>query len=223
MALSLAAATQIAILVCLLASAMLVAAERKQWQSRRAVFKIIASTAFIAVAILQDATATYYGYLILAALILSWFGDVFLLSRKNRLFLIGIASFLLSHIVFSIAFAQRPLSLAALAAGLAIMGCLGIFVLKWLWPHLQSFYRMAVSAYVIAIVAMCAFAIAASMASGNYWLATGALALAASDISVARDRFVTPGFVNRAWGLPLYYFAQIVLALSVSNAYIGSL
>jgi hypothetical protein len=29
---------------------------------------------------------------------------------------------------------------------------------------------------------------------------------------VARDRFVSHQFVNRAWGLPLYYAAQLLLA-----------
>lgn len=40
----------------------------------------------------------------------------------------------------------------------------------------------------------------------------GALAFTASDVSVARDRFVQHGFVNRAWGLPFYYAAQLLIA-----------
>jgi len=48
------------------------------------------------------------------------------------------------------------------------------------------------------------------------------LAFAASDISVARDRFVAPAFINRAWGLPLYYVAQISFALSVGGAYMNT-
>jgi hypothetical protein len=31
---------------------------------------------------------------------------------------------------------------------------------------------------------------------------------------VARDRFVRHQFLNRAWGLPLYYAAQVLLALT---------
>jgi hypothetical protein len=45
-------------------------------------------------------------------------------------------------------------------------------------------------------------------------VAMGALAFTASDVSVARDRFVREDFFNRAWGLPLYYCAQLLLALS---------
>jgi hypothetical protein len=41
-----------------------------------------------------------------------------------------------------------------------------------------------------------------------------AVAFYLSDVSVARDRFVAPGFGNRIWGLPLYYAAQLLFALS---------
>ena len=45
---------------------------------------------------------------------------------------------------------------------------------------------------------------------------TGALAFAISDLAVARERFVTPSFVNGAWGLPLYFAAQLTLAGTVT-------
>ena len=215
-----AAGTEITVIVCLLASFALVTAELRDWPIRRTIFKIIASSAFVLIALQLSATTSSYGRLILTALALSWVGDVFLLSRQNRLFILGIASFLVSHIVFSIAFATRPLNAPALIAGFAVMSCIGIIVLGWLWRHLLSFYRVAVTAYVVAIIAMCTFAIAVSAASGNWILAMGALAFAASDVSVARDRFVAPGFSNRAWGLPLYYAAQITLALSVGSVYV---
>ena len=40
----------------------------------------------------------------------------------------------------------------------------------------------------------------------------GAVSFYASNISVARNQFVAPGRVNRMWGLPLYYLAQVLLA-----------
>jgi len=47
-------------------------------------------------------------------------------------------------------------------------------------------------------------------------LLTGALMFLVSDLAVARDRFVAQGFINRLWGLPLYYAAQLVLASCAS-------
>jgi hypothetical protein len=48
-------------------------------------------------------------------------------------------------------------------------------------------------------------------------LPIGALAFAASDISVAVDRFVKPAFVNKLWGFPLYYVAQLLITLSLAS------
>ena len=203
------------IIVCLGACAALVLCEYRGWKVGKILLKIVASTAFLALALQLDATASAYGLLILLGLGLSWVGDVFLLSQKSRLFLFGLASFLLAHVAFAMAFASLPISGAALVVGLGVMSCLGIAVTAWLWSHLKAFYRVAVAAYVTAIVAMCALAIAASAASGIWLLAVGAVLFAISDIAVARNRFVAPGASNKLWGLPLYYVAQIILALSV--------
>lgn len=214
-----ATATAIAPIVCLLACAALLAAEWRHWPLWRAGFKLLASTAFVAFALQQGALASAYGRWILTALALSWIGDALLLSRQSRRFLAGLAGFLLAHVAFALAFAQRPLDPALLALALAAMGGFGGGVLAWLWRHLSTpFYRIAVAAYVLAIVAMGAAAIAASAAAGTWLLAAGAVTFAASDLAVARDRFVAPGFVNRAWGLPLYYAAQLMLAASVAGA-----
>lgn len=207
--------TEFTVIACFIASIFLVIAEWRGWPIRRAIFKVTASSAFVLLAIQLGATTSTYGRIILTALALSWLGDVFLLSRTTRVFLLGIASFLLSHIVFSIAFATLSLSTPALITGFIVLSCLGMIIIKWLWGYLLSFYRIAVTAYLVAIISMCSFAIAVSTTSGNWMLATGALAFAASDLSVARDRFIAPSFKNRVWGLPLYYAAQVMLAFSI--------
>ena len=207
--------TSYTIAVCLIACAALVFSEYRGWKIGKAMLKIAASTAFLTLAFQLNATASAYGQLILTALGFSWVGDVFLLSQKSRLFLLGLASFLLAHLVFAIAFASLSTDVTALVVGLVLMSSLGIVVLAWLWGHLKAFYRLAVTAYVTAIVAMCALAISASVASDMWMLAVGAMIFAISDVAVARNRFVAPGASNKLWGLPLYYGAQIILALSV--------
>jgi uncharacterized membrane protein YhhN len=201
--------------VCLAACLALLLAEYRGWPRAKATFKLVASTAFVALAWQLDATTSPYGRWLLLALALSWVGDALLLGSSEAWFLAGIGSFLLAHLVFAIAFLLQPTSAAGLWVGLVTMSGLGLAVLAWLWPHLQPFFRLAVGAYVVAIVAMVATAIAVSTASGEWLLAGGAAAFAVSDLSVARDRFVRPGFVNRAWGLPLYYLAQVVIASSL--------
>jgi hypothetical protein len=40
----------------------------------------------------------------------------------------------------------------------------------------------------------------------------------ASDVAVARDRFVVRSLANSLWGLPLYFVAQLLLAWTVTLA-----
>jgi uncharacterized membrane protein YhhN len=76
--------------------------------------------------------------------------------------------------------------------------------------------RPPVLAYMAVITAMVALAFGAVVRGGTPWIAIGAVGFYASDLSVARDQFVKPGFVNRVWGLPLYYVAQVVLACTAA-------
>lgn len=196
---------------CLLSVAALVLAELRPRRGLKRFCKVSASSAFVFVAFSLNATDSVYGQAVLAALVLSWIGDVCLLSGRSTLFLSGLACFLFAHIAYSVAFAAGALHVPAGVAGLVLMSIVGALALHWLWHRLGTSYRVAVSAYVVAIVAMCSLAIA----SGSWLVVAGALAFAASDISVARDRFVAPGFANKAWGLPVYYAAQLLLAWSI--------
>ena len=201
---------------CLLAVSGLVAAESRNLSAARGLSKFAASTAFVLVALSLHAAASTYGQLVLLALVLSWIGDVFLLSRRSVLFLAGLGSFLLAHVAFSVAFATGALSTSAFLVGLILVSAIGVITLRWLWGRLDAPYKVAVAAYVVAIIAMCTMAIAHSAASQSWLAAVGAVAFAASDISVARDRFVVSAFLNKAWGLPVYYSAQLLLAWSIT-------
>jgi uncharacterized membrane protein YhhN len=75
--------------------------------------------------------------------------------------------------------------------------------------------RRPVWLYVIAISLMMAMSVGAYAIDRNWLIPLGALLFLLSDLAVARDRFIAPGFANRAWGLPVYFCAQMVLAASV--------
>lgn len=202
--------------VCLVAVAGLVAAEWFRCRRARMAFKVAASSAFVAVACALPPLASSYDNLIIGALALSWVGDVCLLSERRSLFLAGLAAFLAAHVAFAAAFALGPLDGRWLVAALALLLVVGVLTLRWLWGALSALYRGAVTAYVSAIVAMCALAVASSAALGVWSAAVGATGFAASDLAVARERFVTSSRVNKMWGLPLYYLAQLLLAWSIS-------
>jgi uncharacterized membrane protein YhhN len=211
---------------------LLLGEQRNAWW--RGWAKGAASTGFIATALAAGAADTAYGAWVLAALCLGWVGDIALVSAQRRWFLLGLGSFLLSHLTYIGAFATvRPDALVAVlvAAGLLLpAGLVG----RWLWPHLAADMRGPVLAYIAVITAMVAAAAGAVAGAGPARAATAALsadqftarwvwqaavgaaapAFYLSDVSVARDRFVAPGFNNRIWGLPLYYAAQLLFAVS---------
>jgi len=203
--------------VCIGGAVAYVIATWRNVRSAAVLAKIAASTSFVVLAVVNRAAETAYGRAILAALIFSWLGDVFLLSRHPTFLLAGIASFLIAHIAFSGAFALQPISLAAFAIGLMATGLLSVLIVMWLWKYLDGFFRFAVPFYILAIMAMLSLAMAASVVSLPQTVGIAALAFAVSDISVARDRFVERDVLNKAWGLPLYYLAQLLFAVSVTG------
>jgi len=180
------------------------------------VAKPLASTAFVALALAAGASGTPYGRWILAGLVLSWLGDVFLIPRERpRVFLAGVLSFLAGHVAYAVAFVLRGVDATVfLLAGL-VAGLVAFVVLRWLARHVPSDMKLAVPVYVAVISLMVVAAVASFGAHGNPWIPIGAIGFYLSDLSVARDRFVISRFVNRLWGLPLYYAAQVALAWSV--------
>jgi hypothetical protein len=71
---------------------------------------------------------------------------------------------------------------------------------------------------VVVILGMCVTAAGHAYASERWAVLLGALLFTASDLSVARDRFVRQGYINRLWGWPTYFVAQMVLAWTVATA-----
>ena len=180
--------------------------------------KPLAAAAYIGAALAVGALASTYGRLILVALCFSWLGDVLLIpNERPKLFLAGIASFLLAHVVFGLAFWVHGVELLPLA-GFGILGAGGaILALGWLRPHLSGLFRFAVPVYVVIIMAMVSLGFSAALAGGAVSIGLGALLFSISDVAVARDRFVTASFRNALWGLPLYFAAQLLLASTAAS------
>lgn len=191
-----------------LATLALLVAEWRDSQGGRMGIKPLASAGFVAAALAQGATASSYGQALLAALVFSWLGDVLLIPRSRRAFRAGILAFLLGHLAFVAAFLHRGVDLRIAGAALAAALLAATVVGRWLLPRVPPELKLAVIAYIAVISIM----VASALGTGRAPIALGAAAFYLSDLCVARDRFVAPGFVNRLWGLPLYYGAQLVLA-----------
>ncbi len=212
---------------CIASVLVLLAVDRLGSQVWRAAAKMAASTFFVLIAVSLGAHASTYGQFILAALLLGWLGDALLLSRAPKAFMGGLAVFLLSHVLFAAAFLSGglsgvlsgALSVPAMGAAGVLAAVFGTFVLRWLLPHTPGDFKGPVSAYVLVILGMCVAAAGHAFGSQRWAVLVGALLFALSDISVARDRFVRPGHVNRLWGWPSYFLAQVVLAWTVAGSH----
>lgn len=202
---------------CLISVVVLLAADRLGSQLWRVIAKLSASTCFVLIAISLGTLGSAYGRFILGALLLGWLGDALLLSRAARAFMGGLAAFLLSHVLFAAAFMSGAVSAQAMGAAALVAVAFGALVLRWLLPHTPKEFKGPVVAYVVVILAMCVAAAGCAFASQRWGVLGGALLFTASDISVARDRFVRQDFLNRLWGWPMYFMAQVVLAWTVAS------
>ena len=162
------------------------------------------------------------GHAIVTGLILGAVGDACLLAAGKRWFLGGLVAFLLGHLCYvaGIAMVEPAERWLADAGWLVVLPvAIGVGVAAWLWPRLGSM-KLPVLGYVVTICAMVIAAIAAGRGAAlpfanRLRLLVGACLFFASDLSVARDRFVARSFTNKLWGLPAYYAGQLLIAWSL--------
>lgn len=179
--------------------------------------KPLASAGFVVAALHLGAGGSTYGRVLLAGLGLCLLGDLLLIPRESRrAFLGGLVSFLLGHASYAAAFIVRGVGWIWIGVAALPVACAAALTLRWLWPHVDRRMRPPVSCYVLVISVMVCCAAGTVALLGRWTILAGALAFFLSDLSVARDRFVKRSILNRLWGLPLYYAAQLVLATTVA-------
>lgn len=180
------------------------------------VWKGIASTGFLLTAFGGGAFGTPYGIGVFIALVFCWLGDIALSYTSKPAFLCGLIVFLLGHIALIVVFVRAGIAPAwNLAAGVATV-LAAIPILRWLYPKVPPDMKLPVLAYMLVITLMVITAAGAVGSGETALLLLGAVLFYVSDIFVARETFVSPGYVNYVLGLPQYYAAVSLLALSVA-------
>lgn len=173
---------------------------------------LAAIVAVAARACLTVARARFDLYL-LAALVASLAGDVFLMLPGNY-FIPGLASFLVAHLFYIALFRQGvPWFSSRRALGLTLG--LGGAMYAWVWGGLSDpVLRVAVAAYVSVIALMVAQAIGRARVlrdAGARAVGLGACVFMLSDSLIAINRFVQPLPLVSVGVLATYYTAQILI------------
>lgn len=196
----------------------LVAFQLLHHDNAAAAAKLIASTAFVAVAVQAGGLRSGYGRIILLGLVFSWFGDTFLIGQTRDFFLLGLGAFLLAHIAYIAAFVVKGINLRWAAVAMLPIGAGAIAVSAWLTPHIPPELMTPVRVYTTVISLMVVAAIGTRGRGATSLIVAGALMFFLSDLSVAALRLVQTAFPTYVWGLPLYYVGQLCLALSVRKS-----
>jgi uncharacterized membrane protein YhhN len=157
----------------------------------------------------------FYKYLIIAGLIFSLGGDVFLMLPKDK-FVLGVLSFLIAHLFYITAFiveGTHSLSLFYLLPFLLY----GVIMLSILLPGLGKM-KVPVLVYMLALMVMAWQALsrwAGSELPGSLSAFVGSLFFVASDSILAIDRFRKSFPSAHLYILLTYFVAQWLIALSV--------
>jgi uncharacterized membrane protein YhhN len=174
------------------------------------IFKPLASACFVAIGMLASGADTPFGIFVVAALLLSFWGDVFLMLQGKSAFLAGLVSFLLGHVAFCVAFAVRGIAWSGVLWPAVIVVITSSLVAGWLLKHVDQKMKVPVLAYIAVISVMVVLSFGTFFHLGHLFIPLGAVLFFASDLSVALERFVKARFLNKLWGLPLYYAAQLL-------------
>ncbi len=191
---------------------------RMEWLQLAAAAKIVASSGFLATAVSVGALRHPFGRILFAGLVLSLFGDLFLIGQSQRYFLLGLVSFLFAHLAYVTAFVTNGQNRRwALMAALPVLPA-AVLVLIWLSPYVAPHLAMPVRVYVAVISLMVISAFGARGAGAPKLIVAGAVMFFLSDLSVAMQRIIETEFPTIVWGLPLYYSGQLCLAVGASHS-----
>ncbi|NUM47715.1 MAG: lysoplasmalogenase [Anaerolineales bacterium] len=177
------------------------------------------TTILILIIALRPGTALtdLYAGAIALGLIFSLAGDIFLMFPGY--FIQGLASFLLGHVCYWVAFFPAAWGREVLWPLLPLLA-FGGWMLKYLWPGLSKGLKAPVSLYLTVIIGMATLAVSRALQAPSpaaTSAAVGALLFLISDSVLAVDRFRKPFHLARALVLGTYYAGQFLIAYSIMN------
>lgn len=204
--------TLILSIIALISAILTIYAKLRENELLQFIFKPLTMLAIILIAFLNSsAPMNFYQKAVLAGLIFSLVGDIFLI-RQDRFFVQGLVAFLIGHICFIAAFWTQP----NLLNGLIYLAYLVLF-LSILWKHLGAL-KIPVFVYAAALALMSWMALSRTIENHNhhtFHAFLGSVAFIISDSLLAFNKFKKPIPLAHLWILATYFLAQWLIALSV--------
>ena len=164
----------------------------------------------------QDKVAFY----VVMALFFSWLGDVFLMFQEiySIYFIIGLASFLIAHVLYVVIFRRtndnfKPRAFTFATGFLLII--YGILLVFLLWPGLGEM-KIPVVLYTGVILAMALSALF-RQAEGSSLVLVGAILFVSSDSLLALNKFSESFTGARFWIMATYILAQFLITAGMIN------
>ncbi|MEH6402570.1 MAG: lysoplasmalogenase [Sneathiella sp.] len=152
---------------------------------------------------------------LLAALLLSALGDLFLAIRSSDYFVQGLGSFLIAHILYIsifVRFKETASSNFTQRSLIALVSVVSITMIAVLWPELGAL-KAPVVIYIAVISLM---AIAAILSSLNSLLViSGSFLFLISDATIAVNRFLEPVAYASTLIWITYFTAQVLLTFAI--------
>ena len=180
------------------------------------ILKPLTTILIIIIAIMQQYKSDdLYGYLIIAGLVFSLFGDVFLMLPKDK-FVQGLASFLIAHIFYIAAFSSG----FGPYLGVEYLMPAVIYASVFLWILLPKTGEMKIPVLIYALVLMIFLWQAMGRYyflgnQGSFYIIIGALLFVISDTILAYTRFIKSFKISSALIHSTYWGAQMFIALSI--------
>jgi uncharacterized membrane protein YhhN len=210
----------IAIVLLAVCAILLIRAEFSENQKKIYIFKPLSTTLVIIIALLSfltDQCNTKYTWAIIVGLLLSFGGDIALMFKSRKAFMLGLVSFLLAHIAYAVTFSYFNgfWSGDYISGVIIILISIGVYV--YLYSGLESM-KIPVLVYIAIIGFMLNRGVSAFF--GHFFNDTQAMLISIgaglfyiSDLILAVNRFKRPFRYNRI-SLAFYYSGQLLIALS---------
>ena len=187
----------------------------ERWKSVEYLAKPLAMVALMGVALSLHAEVPGRGPWIVAGVLLSLLGDVFLMLPRD-MFVAGLGSFLVAHVAYIVAFRIDGGSAGALAVSGVVVAVAAIVVGRRVVAGVRA-TEPAVTLPVVAYIAVIAAMVASALATGNILFGIGAALFMTSDSLIAWNRFVRP----LSWAplaiIVTYHVAQALLVTGMST------